>query len=305
MMIKNFDDLFVHLTRFEKQIVAVVSPEDLSTLKVIEKAKELQIAEFILIGQEDELTALINNYSLNLKDTPIINQENHKKAAEKAVELVKMNKAQAIMKGLVHSSTFLRPILNKETGFNIGKKVSQISVYENSHQDELVLLTDCAMAINPDLMEKKEIIENAVQLSKDLGYQMPRVAVLASLENVNPAMPDTIDAALLAKMNDRKQIKDCIVDGPLAYDNATSKEAAKQKKVGGPVAGHAQILLVPNLTVGNVLTKSLVYDARKTVASAVVGLNVPIVFTSRSESEDGKLATIALATYLSIVRRNQ
>ena len=304
-MIRNFNDLFKRLSEAKQQIIAVVSPEDLETLKVIEEAKKKQYADFILIGDEKTLTTLISDNQLDLNSVQIKNEADHFLAGEMAVKLVKENKAQAIMKGLVHTSTFLKPILNKETGFNLGKKISQISVSENTNKNELTFITDGAMAIQPDLMEKKTIIENAVTLAHDLGYETPKVAALASLENVNPAMADTVDAALLSKMNERGQIKGCLVDGPLAYDNAISEKAAKQKKVNSPVAGQAQILLVPNITVGNVLTKSLVHDANKVLASAVVGLDVPLVFTSRTESKEGKLATIALASYLSLVRGKQ
>lgn len=304
-MIKNFNDLFDQLFKEEKQIIAVVSPEDLDTLKVIEAAIKKNLAKFILIGNQEKLLNLIKENQLDLSDVVIENQKSSIDACEKAVEFVKNEQAQAIMKGLVHTSTFLKPILNKETGFNLGKKISQISIYENIERNELVFITDGAMAIQPDLMEKKSIIENAVSLANDLGYKQPKVAVLASLESINPAMPDTIDAALLSKMNDRNQITGCLIDGPLAYDNAISKKAAQQKKINSPVAGQAQVLLVPNITVGNVLTKSLVHDSNKTLASSVVGLDVPLVFTSRSESKEGKLTTIALASYLSLVRRNK
>lgn len=302
-MIRDFNALFEQLTAAEKQIIAVVSPEDLETLKVIEEARDKEYADFILIGHTDELQTLIKENKLNLHNIKIIHEPAHDKAGEKAVRLVKEKEAHAIMKGLVHTSTFLRPILNKDTGFNLGKKISQISISENTERKELMFITDGAMTISPDLMDKKRIIENAVSLAHELGYEKPKVAALASLENVNPAMSDTIDAALLSKMNDRGQLTGCIVDGPLAYDNAVSEKAATQKKVGGPVAGQAQILLVPNITVGNVLTKSLVHDSKKILASAVVGLDVPLVFTSRTESREGKLATIALASYLSLVRR--
>lgn len=301
-MIRHFNDLFDQLTSAEKQIIAVVSPEDLDTLKVLEEAREKQYADFILVGDTQELKKIIKQNQINLQDIKMIHESEHDKAAREAVKLVKNNQAQAIMKGLIHTSTFLKPILNKETGFNLGKKISQISISENNDRNELMFITDGAMAISPDLMDKKAIIENAVSLAHDLGYENPKVAALASLENVNLAMPDTVDAALLSKMNERGQITNCIVDGPLAYDNAISESAAKQKKVGGLVAGKAQILLVPNITVGNVLTKSLVHDSKKVLASAVVGLDVPLVFTSRTESREGKLITIALASYLSLVR---
>ncbi|HCX62095.1 MAG TPA: phosphate butyryltransferase [Clostridiales bacterium] len=246
----------------------------------------------------NKMKKIIEENSLNIK-SELADEKDHKKAADLAVDLIVQGKAGSLMKGMLHSSVFLKAILNKEKGLNTGRHITQISVLEKENKDGLLFITDCAITVNPDLSGKKEVLENAVDLAHKLGNEMPKVAVLASLEVVNPDMQDTIDAAVLSKMADRGQIKGCIVDGPFAFDNAVSSEAAKQKGIVGPVAGNADIIVVPNLTVGNTLTKSITYIAKKTVIAATVGAAIPVVFTSRTESLEGKLLSIALAAYTS------
>ncbi|MEH6945252.1 bifunctional enoyl-CoA hydratase/phosphate acetyltransferase [Bacillus sp. JJ722] len=278
--------------------VAVVAADDLDILEVIAKAEVMNLAEFILVGDRKKIEHIISENSLKIK-VEIVDEKDHKKAADRAVDLVVNGDAGVLMKGMLHSSVFLKAILNKEKGLNIGKHITQISVLDKEDQGGLMFITDCAITVNPDLNGKKEVLENAVDLAHKLGVKTPKVAVLASLEVVNPNMQDTIDAAVLSKMAERGQIKGCIVDGPFALDNAVSVEAARTKNITGPVAGQADIIVVPNLTVGNTLTKSLTYMAKKTVVAATVGTAVPIVFTSRTESMEGKLLSIALATYVS------
>lgn len=228
----------------------------------------------------------------------IIDEPDHKKAAEKAVELVRNGEAGAVMKGMLHTGTFLKAVLNKEKGLNTGKLVSQMSVFDKEYGEGLQILTDCAMAISPTLDEKKQIIENAVETARKIGYEKPKVALLSAIEIINPAIPDTMEAAILSKMGDRGQIKNAIIDGPFALDNAISPEAARHKGIESPVAGNADILVVPNLQVGNVFSKALTYYAHKDVAAAVAGAAAPIIMTSRTDSVRNKLLTIALASYL-------
>ena len=298
MEIKNFNQLMELAIKKESKKIAVVAADDLSILEVIEKAEGMNLAEFILIGNEVEIKRLISENDLNIK-SEIMNEGDHKKAADLAVDLVVQGKAGTLMKGMLHSSVFLRAILNKEKGLNTGKHITQVSVLEKDNNEGLMFISDCAITVNPDLMGKKEVLENAVELTHKLGIEDPKVALLASLEVVNPSMQDTMDAAVLSKMADRGQIKGCTVDGPFAFDNAVSAEAAQAKRVSSPVAGNADVIIVPNLTVGNSLTKAITYIAKKRVISATVGAAVPIVFTSRTESMEGKLLSIALASYVS------
>lgn len=297
-MIKNFEHLIQLAKEKDSKKVAVVAADDLEVLEVIAKAEELNLADFILVGDADKIKKIIEENGLNIK-SEVTDESDHKKAADLAVDLVVQGRAGALMKGMLHSSVFLKAILNKEKGLNTGKHITQISVLEKENQEGLMFITDCAITVNPDLLGKKEVLENAVELAHKLGYETPKVAVLASLEVVNPEMQDTIDAAVLSKMAERGQIKGCVVDGPFAFDNAVSVEAAKQKGISSPVAGNADIIVVPNLTVGNTLTKSITYIAKKTVVAATVGAAIPIVFTSRTESLEGKLLSIALAAYTS------
>lgn len=295
MEVKNFKQLMELSIERESKIIAVVSPEDLETLEVIQKAEEINLAKFILVGNLQKIEQIIKENNLNIK-SEIIDEKEHKKSADLAVDLVAQGKAATVMKGMLHSSIFLRAVLNKEKTLNVGKHITQISILEKENGG-LLFITDCAITVNPDLIGKKEVLENAVELAHKLGIEKPRVAVLASLEVVNPDMQDTIDAAVLSKMADRGQIRGCIVDGPFAFDNAVSVEAAKAKGISSPVAGNADIIVVPNLTVGNSITKAISYIGKKTVIAATVGTSVPIVFTSRTESMEGKLLSIALAAY--------
>ena len=297
-MIKNFKQLMDLSIKKKSKKIAVAAADDIEELTVVANAEKLNLADFILIGDVKKMKELIENNKLNIK-SEMIDEKNHKKAADLAVDLVINKDAGVIMKGMLQSSTFLRAILNKEKGLNIRKHITQISVIEKENDDALMLITDCAITVNPDLKGKKIIIENAVDFAHKLGIECPRVAVLASLEIINFEMQDTVDAAVLSKMVDRGQISGCIVDGPFALDNAVSQEAAEKKGINSPVAGKADIIVVPNLTVGNTLTKSITHIAKKTVAAATVGADVPIVFTSRTESLKGKLLSIALASYIS------
>jgi phosphate butyryltransferase len=294
-MIRNFEELLKAVQKAQRSTVAVASAEDSDVIQVVSQCSAF--ADFILIGDAKKIESLIKESKTNIA-AEIINISDHAAAAGKAVELIKSGKAQNLMKGLLHTSVFLKAILNKETGLNKGRLISQISVYEKPDRSGFQLLTDCAVNIAPLLPEKKQIIENAVEIAQALGYEKPKVAVLAALEAVNPDMPTTLDAAALTVMAQRGQIKNAIVDGPLAFDNAVDTAAARHKGIGGPVAGNADILMVPNLEVGNMLTKALVFWAKKQVAAAMPGVDTPVICTSRTESIENKVLTVALSTYL-------
>ena len=297
-MLNNLEKLLIEVKNNKKKKIAVAVAEDSETIKLVKLAMEEDLADFILIGDSVEIKKLmkLENMSENIE---VVHKMDHKASAEYAVKLVRDGHAGAIMKGMLHTSTFLKAVLNKEKGLNKGKLISQISVYNKEFGEGIQLLTDCAMAIEPSLEDKKEIIENSVELAEKLGYSFPKVAILSAVEVVNPAIKDTVDAAILSKMCQRGQIKNCIVDGPFALDNAISPEAAKQKKISGEVSGNADILVVPNLQVGNVLTKSLTFFAKKDVAAAVMGATAPIIMTSRTDNKKNKLLSIALAAYIS------
>ncbi|MFA6506122.1 MAG: bifunctional enoyl-CoA hydratase/phosphate acetyltransferase [Treponemataceae bacterium] len=293
-MIKNFDELLKKVAEGERKTIGVACAEDMEIVEVVRRCESF--ADFILVGDKQKILKLFSESGPAFAGE-IIDESDNRKAAERAVQLVKEKKVQTLMKGLVQSGTFLKAILNKEKGLNEGKLISQVSVFEKD-SGGFFFLTDCAIAVKPTLDEKRQIIENAVDLARRLGYDIPKVAVLAAVETVNPDMPETLDAAALSKMAERGQIKNAIVDGPLALDNAVDAAAAKHKGIGGSVAGNADILLVPDLLSGNMLTKALTYIAKKRVAAAMMGVGVPVVFTSRAESIENKILTIALSALI-------
>ena len=297
-MIRSMEDLKKSVINMNKKKIALVAAEDDELLELVERAQGLNLAEFILLGDRTKIEKIASENNRKC-DCEIIDEPDNKKAAEKAVDLVISGEAGALMKGLLLTSTFLKAVLNKEKGLNTGKIISQISVFDTEFGEGLQFVTDCAMVIQPNLTEKKQIIENAVSLARKLGYEKPKVALISAVEVVNPAINDTMEAAVLSKMADRGQIKNAIVDGPFALDNAISAEAAEHKGIKGEVAGCADILVVPNLQVGNVLSKAITYYGHKDVASAVVGAEVPIVMTSRTDSVNSKLLSIALVNYIS------
>jgi len=296
-MIKSIDSLITHVKNNEKKTIAVAAAEDYDVVTIVNECRKMNLADFILVGDKEKITEIANQNDIDL-DSEIIDIKDHDLAAQKVVDLKRQNNAQVIMKGLLHTGTFLKAVLNKETGLNKGRLISQISIYDRIDGKGLQLLTDCVISIQPTLEQKKQIIENAVECARKLGIEKPKVAVLSALEIVNPDIPDTLDAAILSKMADRGQIKNCIVDGPFALDNALSIEAARHKNIKSEVAGDADILLVPNLVVGNVLTKALVFYAKMKVASAVMGVDAPVVMTSRTDTIENKILSIALALYL-------
>ncbi len=298
-MIQHFDDLFSAVRCKDAQRLAIASPEDAGIIELVKKCRDNGIADFVLIGDEYKLNNLLKNKGLDCESIEIHDRPDHKEAAEKAVSLVLEKKAKAVMKGELHTSTFLKAVLDKEKGLRTGRLMSQITICEKKEGQGLLLVTDCAMNISPDLEEKKQIIENAVDLALRLGYEKPKVAVLSAVEVLNPAIPDTLDAAVLSKMSERGQIKNAIVDGPFALDNAISVGAANQKKIGGDVAGRADIVLVPNLQVGNPIHKALTFIADRKVAASVMGASAPVVMLSRADSIETKMRSIALATYIS------
>lgn len=294
-MLKNLDELLKKVKNKKKKRIVIVSAADTALIQLLKEAADLNLADFILIGEKE----IIEKENIKDYNFEIIDEKNHKAAAEKGVELLKNGKADSIMKGLLHTSTFLKAVLDKEKGINTGKLISQISIYNKEYGEGLQLLSDCAMAIEPNLNEKKQIIENAIELALKIGYEKPKVALLSAVEVINEKIPDTLDAAVLSKMGDRGQIKNAVIDGPFALDNAISTKSAEYKNISGDVAGKADILIAPNLQVGNVLTKALSYFAKKDVAAAVMGTEKPIIMTSRTDSIKNKLLSIALAAYIS------
>lgn len=295
-MIKSFDDVIVRVKANGIKKVAVAVAQDEPVLEAIREAKEMGIADAILIGDKVKIETAAEAAGLNINQVEIINEPDNAKAAKTAVELVSSGRADMVMKGLIDTATFLKAVLDKEKGLRTGRVLSHVAVFDVPTLERIILITDAAMNIAPDLMTKKQILENAVSVAKGIGIEKPRVAVIAAVEVVNPDMQPTLDAAVLSKMNDRGQIKGCMVDGPFAIDNALSEEAARHKGINSPVAGKADIILVPDIETGNVMYKTLTYTSNAKNGGIIAGAAAPIILTSRADSHESKMYSIALAS---------
>lgn len=296
MEYKSFDDLIKKVQNLDsKKKVAVVSAQDEHTLEAVFKAKKDNIVEPILIGNKKKIIEILSRLHESVLEESIINVESDSEAAEKAVELINENKADFIMKGKIQTADLLRAVVNKENGLRTGKVMSHIVIHEIPTYHKLLAVTDGGMMMYPSLDEKKQILENAVSTFLALGYENPKVAVLAAVETVNPKMQESVDADMLKKMNIKGEIKNCIVEGPISYDLTMSKESASIKGFVSPVTGEADIIVVPNITVGNILGKSLVYSAGAKMAGFIVGAKVPIVLTSRGSTSEEKYLSLALS----------
>ena len=294
-MVKNFEEVLEKVKRGTMKKVAVAVAQDEPVLEAIRAAKDQGVAEAVLVGDEVEIKEIATKIGMDLRQFEVINEKDSNKASLTAVELVSTGKADMLMKGLVDTATFLKAVLNKEIGLRTGKLMSHVAVFEIPGYDRLIFLTDAAFNMYPDLKAKVDIINNAVQLAKSVGVELPKVAPICAVEVVNPDMPATLDASILAKMNERGQIKGCIIDGPLALDNALSEEAAHHKKISGPVAGKADIVLMPSIEAGNVMYKTLTYTTASKNGGILVGSAAPVILTSRADSFESKLYSIALA----------
>lgn len=302
-MSRNFNDLLSKLKVGKRKKLSVAVAQDEPVLEAIKAAKERGIADAILVGNKEEIEKIATKIDMDLSDFEIIHEEDIKKAALKAIELVSSGVADMVMKGLVDTATFLRSVLNKEVGLRTGNLMSHVAVFEIEGIDRLILLTDAAFNTYPDLKQKVQIINNSVMVAKSCGIENIKVAPVCAVEVVNPDMPATVDAALLSKMSDRGQIKGCIVDGPLALDNALSEEAAHHKGITGSVAGRADILLLPNIDVANVMYKTLTYTSNTKNGGILVGASAPVILTSRTDSFETKVNSIALAALVSDSKR--
>ncbi|MBM7584559.1 phosphate butyryltransferase [Bacillus pakistanensis] len=294
----DLETLINQATQWEEATVAVAAAEDAEVLEAVSMAVERGMANFLLYGHKEKIETIIETNHpelLKTESVKILHTDSNKESAEEAVKAVKNNDANALMKGNVATAIILKAVLNKEFGLRTGNVLSHVAAFEVPGYERLILVTDAAMNIAPELDQKVQIINNAVGVARSIGIDYPKVAPIAAVEVVNPNMQATLDAAVLTQMNKRGQIPHCIVDGPLALDNAVSLEAAEHKKISSEVAGQADILLVPTIEAGNALYKSLMYFARAKVGAVIAGAKAPIVLTSRADSAQSKLYSLALA----------
>ncbi|AOM07258.1 MULTISPECIES: phosphate butyryltransferase [Bacillus] len=279
-----------------KKTVAVAVAEDHEVIEAVAKAIKLQLAQFRLYGNQEKIMGMLQEHGLQTSEhVQVIAAMSSAEAAELSVKAVRNGEADVLMKGNIPTANILKAVLNKEWGLRKGSVLSHVAAFEVPNYDRLIFVTDAAMNIAPDVTQKAAIIQNTVEVARAIGIDLPKVAPIAAVEVVNPAMQATIDAAMLTQMNRRGQIKDCIVDGPLALDNAVSQIAAEHKGIVSDVAGKADILLVPTIEAGNVLYKSLVYFADAKVGAMIAGAKAPIVLTSRADSAETKVYSLALA----------
>jgi len=277
----------------------VVAAEDPEVLVAIDEAVAYGIARSILIGNLLKIEQAADIAGVDISRHTLVEEDNPSTAARRGVLMVSQGEAHLVMKGLVSTSDVLKAVLSKDGGLRTGRLLSHLSVFEMQENNRLVIFSDAAMNISPTLEEKAEITQNAIDVAHLLGITNPRVAVIAAIEYVNSDMPATIDASCISKMAERGQIKGGIVDGPLALDNAISLESARIKGIISPVAGRADILIMPDIEAGNVFYKTLVCMASGCCASVVVGAKAPVVLTSRADSRESKFYSLALGIALS------
>lgn len=296
-MIKSFAEVIKSARERGPKTIAVAVAQDADVLNAVSRAHREGIANSILVGDKEEILSIAAQQGIDIEGFEIMDQPDKATACQRAVELVSTGRADIVMKGLVDTSIILKAVLADKSlrGQNV---LSHVGVAEVNGYDRLLVFSDAAMIIAPDLGQKAQILENAVKAARALDIDNPKVAIVCAVEKVNPKMPATLDAQELVKMNQEGRIKDCMVGGPFALDNAVSVEAAKHKGIEHPVAGRADVLIVPDIEAGNILYKSFVYFARAKNAGVIVGAKVPIVLTSRADNEEAKLNSIALAVLM-------
>jgi phosphate acetyltransferase len=283
---------------------AVAHPCDESSLSAAVDAAKLGLIQPILVGPKAKIEAIAAQFKIDISAYELVDAPHSVAAAAAAVELVRAGKAEALMKGSLHTDELLGAVVKRETGLRTGRRISHCFVMDVPGHTDALIISDAAVNIAPTLEVKADIVQNAIDLAHAIGAKEVRVAILSAMETVNPNVPSTIEAAALCKMADRGQITGGILDGPLALDNAISMEAAAIKKITSPVAGRANVLIVPNLESGNMLAKSLSFLAQADSAGIVLGAKVPIILTSRADSVQARLASCAVAVMVVQARRD-
>ena len=304
-MIRSLQTLRTSLCAGSRSKIAVAVAQDAEVLLAVDAAYKMGIASAVLVGDEAQIRAVAANLNICLDPYEIVHESDKTEACRKAVKLVRDQQADVVMKGIVDTSVILKAVLDKEIGLRQSPVLSHVAVFEVPGYDRLFYLTDAAMNIAPDLQTKKHILSNALQVAHALGNENPVAACLCAVEKVNPKMQATLDAAALVEANRSGEIVGCTVIGPLALDNAISEEAARHKGIMDPNAGRADILLVPAIEVGNVFYKSMVFMARAQNAGVIVGAKAPVVLTSRADSDETKLNSIALALRIAAANREK
>lgn len=300
-MIRTFDELLTHAATLREKRVLVISPGNAETFEAIVQAQKRLSVRFLLVGDKDVIEPGISAQSGDPSRATIHHFPDPREALNRSIELAAEGHADILMKGSVDTSTMMKAVLREGSGLRTGRLLSDIFVFEYPPrlENKFIMITDGGITPAPDLKNKIELINNAVEVAHALQNQVPKVAVLSATEHVSLNLPSTLDAAALAKMSDRGQIKGCIVDGPFALDNALSQDAAKEKHITSPVAGQAEILVAANIECANSLAKATTYFGNMRLAHVIVGAQVPILIPSRADKADAKLLSVALGMVMS------
>ena len=294
-MIKSIEELVLKAKNIDTKTMIVACAADKHVLQAVEQARINNIINGILVGDASKIKAILKELNYNEENYQIIDEQDKTEACITSVKLVNKDKDYFLMKGLVDTSIILRAALDKEFGLRTNNRISHVSVLEVPTYDKLIFMSDGAMNIAPNLDEKRQIVENSVLIAQSLGIEIPKVGILGAVEKVNPQMEATLHAAELIKMNKNGIIKNCIIGGPFALDNAINKEAALHKGITDPIAGDIDILIMPRIESGNIFYKTMLFLANAKGASVIAGAKKPIVLTSRADSADSKFYSIALA----------
>jgi len=300
---EKYERLVAAAKRLPPLPAAVAHPCDETSLRGALEAAEANLIIPILVGPKNKILDVARSLGISVEDFELVDVPHSQAAADKAVELVRAGRAELLMKGSLHSDELLCAVTKRETGLRTSRRISHVFVMDVPTHPQTLFITDAAVNIAPDLTAKRDIIQNAIDLYVGLGLGTPKVAILSAVETVNPSIPSTIDAAALCKMADRGQITGGELDGPLAFDNAISSEAARIKGIKSAVAGRAQILVAPDLEAGNMLAKNLTFISKADAAGIVLGARVPIILTSRADNVRTRMASSAVAMLLAHSRR--
>ncbi|MGD9049224.1 MAG: bifunctional enoyl-CoA hydratase/phosphate acetyltransferase [Anaerolineae bacterium] len=298
MPIRTFSELLEAAQAKGPKTIAVAAAHQSEVMLAGLDAEVAGLAEVILVGDSDRIRQIASAEGFDISRMEVIHAPQHREAAWTVMKLVSDGQAEIAMKGRVETSDFLRAALSKELGLRTGRLFSHVAAFEIPGFDRLIFISDAGVIVAPDLEQKVQIVQNAIYVAHAMDINMPRVAVLAATEVVNPKIPTTLDAANLSKMADRGQIKGGLVDGPLALDNAISPESVQIKGIKSEVAGHADILIAPDIEAGNVLAKAITYFAQGKMAGVVVGGRCPLILPSRSDTREAKLVSLALGVML-------
>lgn len=297
-MIKTIDDILKISMERPSKTISVVCAEDEDVMLAVSEAQKKSIINAILVGDKERIIETAKRIEIDITNFEILDCKDYYEAIRKGVAIIREGKADILMKGKVQTPDLMKAVLNKEEGLRTGEVLSHLTVSESCNYHKLMIVSDGGINIKPDMNQKVSIIKNSICMAKSLGIDIPKVAILSAIELVNQDIPGSIDAAIISKMAERGQIKDCIVDGPLAIDISISKKSAEIKGIKSEVCGDADIFIVPDIVSGNIMVKSLIYLAKCKTACVVLGAKKPIVLTSRADKFETKLNSIALATLL-------